>query len=155
LLRAKEIALANGKRDVHRILADDRRKYARLRTDYIPLGDACAADLSDNGGVNVGVAEIDLSGLQVRLRFQDGACGLLVRRQRLVSRHDSARIRRQQLLGAFELNLCENLCRLRTLECALRLFDSGVEQSSFDAVQRSAVTHCAAFLENDFFYKAG
>src|SRR3984893_185433 len=64
LLGLKNVALAHRETDIHRVLADNDGQRAAVGTDDIPLGDVGAADLAGYRCRNVGVAEIDLGGLQ-------------------------------------------------------------------------------------------
>ena len=64
-------ALRHREQHVHRVLADDRRQRAAGRRDDIAFGDRGAADLAVDRRADLGVAEVDLGGLQLRLRAGD------------------------------------------------------------------------------------
>ena len=134
----QHVGLAHRKGHIHRVLADDERQRPGVGADHIAFGDVGAADLSGDGRVDVGVAEIDVRGVQIGLVGQDLALGLLVGGERLVARHHGAGLPRHQLLGALELNLGERLCRLAALQGALGLLDGGLEESRLDLVERRA-----------------
>ena len=86
LLRSQKFALADRKRHIHRILADDDGERAAFGTDDIALGDVGLADLAGNRGADFGIAKIDFGGLEVGLVAQDLPLCLLVRGKRLISR---------------------------------------------------------------------
>ena len=69
-LRPQKIALADREGDIHRILADDGRQHAAVRTNHIALCEAGLADLAGDRRNNIGVAEIDLRGFEAGLVLQ-------------------------------------------------------------------------------------
>ena len=143
----QHVGLAHRKGHIHRVLADDERQRPGVGADHIAFGDVGPADLSGDGRVDVGVAEIDVRGVQIGFVGQDLAFGLLVGGERLVARHDSAGLSRHQLLGALELNLGERFCRLAALQGALGLLDGGLEESRLDLIERRAFLDEVALLE--------
>src|SRR5262249_26348723 len=153
--RAQEIALAHGKADVHRVLADDRRQNPALRTYDVALGHVGLADLAGDRRVDFGVAEVDLRRGEIRLVGHDRALGLLVGCLRLVPRHRGPGALRQQILCPLQLHFGQDLRRFAALERALRLLDRRLEQALLDAVERLPLLDDIAFLEQHVLEETG
>ncbi len=148
-LRLQQFALADRKRHIHRILADDGREHAAVRADDVAGRDIGFADLAVDRRRDIGIAEIDVRRVQIGLIGHDGALGLLVRGKRLIAGDDSAGILVEQILRALQLDRGEHLGRFGSLQIALGLLDVGLEQSLLDAVERIALLDLVAFLEKD------
>ena len=72
-LQARDVALVDGEVGVDRVDLRQRRDLRRAAfADELAGIDLAAADAAVEGGRHVGVAEIDLRQLQVRLRLRDG-----------------------------------------------------------------------------------
>ena len=67
----QELALADRKGDVDRVLADDGREHAAVGPDQVADAERGAADAAGDRRVDLGVAEIDPRPLERRLGLQD------------------------------------------------------------------------------------
>jgi hypothetical protein len=149
LSSTQEFALAHRERHIHGVLADDGREDAAVRTDDVALGQSGASDLAGDRGNDVGVAEVDLRRLQVRLIGHDGALRFPLRRDGFVQRLTRAYVLRIELLLPLPVLHRELVLGLAGLQLALGLLDRCLEQAFFDAVERLAFLDQVAFLEQD------
>src|SRR6188472_730563 len=123
----QEFALAHRKGHIHRILADDGGEDTAVGPDDIALGQRRAPDLPGNRRDDVGVAEIDLGGLQVGLIGHDGALGLALRCDGFVQGFACADVLGVQLLLALAVLDRQLVLRLARFQCALGLLDRGLK----------------------------
>src|SRR5580700_804970 len=103
----------------NRILADDQRQDAAVGTDDIAGRDIGLADFPRDWRGDVGVAKIDIGGVEIGLVGQDLALRLLIRGQRLIARDRGAGVFLEQFLSALQLDRGQRLCRLAALQRAL------------------------------------
>ena len=71
LLHLQELALADREGHIHRVPADDHGQRAAVRADDVALGQLGAADLAGDRRGDLGVAEVDVGGLQVGIGDDD------------------------------------------------------------------------------------
>jgi hypothetical protein len=146
---AQEFALAHRERHIHGIQADDRREDAAVRTDDVALGQGRSPDLAGDRRNDVGVAQIDLRRLQVRLICHDGPLRFPLRRDGFVQLLARAYVLRKELLLPLPVLHRELVLGLAGLQSALGLLDRCLKQAFFDAVERLPLVDQIAFLEKD------
>ena len=133
--------------DVHRVLADDRRENAGARRDIIADRHQGAADLAVDRRANVGVAEIDLRLVELRLGAQHlGLEGQLVRLRGVDGRLLPGR-GVEQRLGARQGQVGVLQLRLVLSDHRLLRLDIGLERALLEAVEQLALLDFRAFGE--------
>ena len=154
-LQRQEFALADREGDIHRVVADDLGQHAGIGADDITHSHLGAADPAGDRRPDLGVAEIDLGGLQVGGGRGFVALRALLVGDTLVADGDRAGIRLQQVLGTLALHRGVLEGALGLLERALRLLDRGLERAALDAEERSPLGDGRPVLEQDLFEIAG
>ena len=149
LLGAKEIALAHREGHIHRILTDNHRQSATVRTHDIALRYVCASDLTGNRRDDLSVTEIDLRREQVGFVGHDGPLCLTLGGDGFVEGLGRADIFFEELFLPFSVLHRQYVLCLAALQCALGLFDRGLEQSFLDAIERGILRDQVALREHD------
>ena len=119
----QELALADRKGDVDRVLADDGREHAAVGPDQVADAERGTADAAGDRRVDLGVAEIDLRPLERRLGLQDAGRGHLVGGASLVDLRLRNVLVLDQLFAALQLDRGVDAVRLGARELGLTLVD--------------------------------
>ena len=149
-----EIAHADGKQHVDRILADDGRQDAARRIDQVADGVGGAADAAVDRRADVGVVEIDFGLLERRLGLHDLGGGRVHRRLVLVDYGLGAELLLGQVQLPSVLQLGVGRFGLGRGEVGLGLLDQRLVLDLLDLIEQVAGLHVLAFAEQDLLEEA-
>ncbi len=146
-LVVENVALADLKDDVDRILADDGGKPSGRGLHQIADGERGEPDPPVDRRADLGVAEIDLRLVELRLRLHDARQRPLFVRLALVDGGLRDVVVADELLAALQLQLCVDLRRLGLGERGARLLDGSLVRRLLDPEQQIALLDLLPFGE--------
>ena len=151
----QELALADRECHIHRIAADDHGQWAAVRTDHISLGEFGAADLAADRRDDLGVAEVDVGGLQVGIRDDHLALRALLVRHALVQQGPGGRVGLHQFLRAPALRGGIGELALRFNSAPWACCTAAWKRVRLDPVEDVALLDDCAFLEQHVLQETG
>ncbi len=145
----QELALADRERHIHRIAADDHGQRTAVRSDHVAFGQFGAADLAGDWRGDLGVAQVDVGGLQVGIGDDHVALGAFLIGNPYVEQRLGGGVGLGQFLCACALRGGVGEFALRLKERALRLLHRRLERVRLDPVENVAFLDDVALLEQD------
>jgi hypothetical protein len=150
-----DVGLARLKRDVDRVLTDNRCQRSGRRLNQITLSEIGQSDTSVDRRPNFRITEIDLRLFEERLRLEDiGLRGLLISRP-LVDRGLWYILIVHEFLAALQLQVGVDFSRLGFGEIGVLLVDGGFVGILLDAKQQVAFFDMLTFGESPLFDESG